>query len=140
MPHENLLRKQDVSLSSNRTFGLVFTVVFILVGILPLLYGYPIQLWSLALSGLFLLLTLARPGFLGPLNHWWTHFGLLLHSIVSPITLGALFFGMVTPIGLVMRLIGHDPLRLKFDGNAQSYWIKRASTKESESSSMNNQF
>jgi len=140
MTHENLLRKQDVSTSSNRTFGLVFTVVFILVGILPLFFGYSIQLWSLVLSGLFLLLALARPGVLSPLNHWWTHFGLLLHSIVSPITLGVLFFGVVTPIGLVMRLIGHDPLRLKFDVNAQSYWIKRASTKESKSSSMINQF
>ena len=140
MPHEKLLRNEDISTSSNRTFGLVFTVVFILVGILPFLFGYPIQLWSLVISGLFLLLALARPKMLGPLNHWWTRFGLLLHSIVSPIILGVLFFGVVMPIGLFMRLIGHDPLRLKFDDNTKSYWIKRESITESQSSSMINQF
>jgi len=137
---KNLPGKEDLSLSSNRIFGLVFSVVFILIGTLPLIFGYPAQLWSLALSGLFLILAMVKPRVLGPFNYLWTRFGFLLHSIVSPITLAVLFFGVVMPIGLFMRLIGHDPMRLKFDGNLESYWIKRVSTKESESSSMINQF
>jgi len=140
MPHENLERQQDVASSSDRIFGLVFSALFFLVGFLPMLYGYSIQIWSLVLSGLFLVVSVVRPKTLSFLNHWWTRFGLLLHTIVSPITLATLFFGVIMPIGIIMRLFGHDPLRLQFDNDAKSYWIDRKTTKESESSSMINQF
>lgn len=111
--------------SSNRSFGLVFASFFLIVGILPLLHEDPFREWSLALALIFLLLALFAPRLLGPLNQLWTKFGILLHSIISPIALGLLFFGVIMPIGLLMRLLAKDPLRLRFDKSATTYWVIR---------------
>lgn len=111
--------------SSNRTFGLVFAVFFSLVGLWPMLWGQPLRIWALGLAGGFLIAALAWPAALGLLNRGWTRFGLLLHAIVSPIALGILFYGVFTPMGVFMRLAGKDSIRLKFDRNAESYWIRR---------------
>lgn len=124
--HEHHAHHQSkIEGSSNRSFGFVFTVFFLIVGLLPLLHGEAYRLWALVLSGLFLLLALAVPAVLSPLNRIWMKFGLVLHSIVSPLALGILFFLVVTPTGLLMRLFRKDPLRLNLDKSATSYWIDR---------------
>lgn len=125
--------------SSDRSFGLVFTFFFLIVGLLPTLHGHGIRLWALELSGGFLLLALVIPRVLAPANRAWTKFGLLLHDIVSPIALGILFFVVVTPTGLLMRLLGKDPLRLRFERSAKSYWIVRTPPGP-DAESLKNQF
>jgi len=125
MGHESYERKEDVQGSSNRSFGLVFAVVFAIVGIFPFAFGGVIRLWSLAVAAVFLVLALAAPAILAPLNRLWLKFGLLLHRVVNPVVLGIMFFAVITPTGLLMRLCGKDPLRLKFDKSVKSYWITR---------------
>jgi hypothetical protein len=122
---ESFERDEPVHGSSDRSFGLVFTVVFLLIGFAPLLHGRPLRPWSVAIAVAFLAVSLVRPALLKPLNKLWTKFGLLLHRIVNPIVMGAIFFLAITPFGVVMRLVGKDPLRRSFDPGAASYWIVR---------------
>lgn len=125
MGHESYERNEDVRGSSDRSFGMVFAAVFAVIGVLPLAFGGGVRLWSLAVGAVFLLVALAVPSILAPLNRLWLRFGLLLHRIVSPLILGVMFFLVITPMGLVMRAFGKDLLRLKFDKAARSYWIDR---------------
>jgi hypothetical protein len=125
MPHESLTRRQEVPGSSNRSFGLVFAAVFALVALVPWLAGGALRWWALALGAVFLLVALAFPAKLAKLNRAWYKLGLLLHRIVSPLVLGLMFFVAITPIGLLMRALGKDPLRLKRDPQATTYWIER---------------
>lgn len=123
--HEDLGRIGKVEGSSDRVFGFVFAVVFLVIGLWPLLGGSGPRFWSLFLAGGFALLALAFPRVLSPLNRLWTRFGLLLHRIVSPLVLGLIFTVAVTPVALMMRLFGKDPLRRRYDSGAESYWIER---------------
>jgi hypothetical protein len=123
--HERLTRDEQVRGSSNRAFGLVFAGVFSLIGLWPLVRGGEFRLWSLAIAVFFLLITLTRPRLLAPLNRVWTKLGLVLHRIVNPVVMGILFYLVVTPTGLMMRLLGKDLLRLRFEPNEKSYWIER---------------
>ena len=123
--HEDYGRASEVKSGSELAFGMVFFVVLSLIGLWPLLDGEMPRWWLLAIAVVILVLALVRPAVLRPLNQLWHRFGLLLHRIVSPLVLGLLFFLTVTPTGLLMRLMGKDPLRLKFDPEAESYWIKR---------------
>lgn len=123
--HEDLTRKTEPPMGSDRSFGLVFAVVFALVGLAPLRHGAEPRLWALALAVTFLVAALAAPGMLRPLNRLWFRFGLLLHHVVTPVVMGLLFFVVVTPVGLLMRATGKDPLRLRRDSAAASYWIER---------------
>ena len=123
--HEDLNRDEKIKGSSNRSFGLVFTVVFVLIGLFPLINSGSIRVWSLGLSGVFLLASFLKPEVLQPLNNLWTKFGLLLNKIISPIMLAALFFLVVTPTGIMMRIFSGNPMKPKFDPSAESYWIKR---------------
>jgi predicted membrane metal-binding protein len=123
--HENFERTDEVASSSDRTFGLVFVAVFLLIALWPLLDGGSPRIWSLVVAGAFLLLALAAPAFLGPLNRLWTKFGLLLHRVVNPVVLGLMFYIAVVPVALVMRLVGKDPLQRRFDPQADSYWEPR---------------
>jgi saxitoxin biosynthesis operon SxtJ-like protein len=123
--HELTRRDAETETSSDRSFGLVFA------GFFALLAGYngwhhrgSWPLW-LAIAAVFLVLALARPQVLAPLNRIWTRLGLLLGRIVSPIVLALMYFLVVTPIGMLMRWLGKDPLRLRGDPAAQSYWIVR---------------
>lgn len=125
MAHESFQRAEQIKGSSNRSFGIVFATVFAIVGLLPLIFGSAPRAWALALAGGFALAALAVPGILAPLNRLWLKFGLLLHRVVSPLVLGIMFFLVLTPTGLLMRLLGKDPLRLRFDKDAASYWIDR---------------
>lgn len=123
--HERMVREETVQGSSDRSFGLVFAAVFAIIGLWPLIGDGAVRIWSLAVSLVFLALALLRPMVLAPLNRLWTRFGLLLHHIVNPIIMGLLFYLVVTPTGLVMRMLGKDLLRLRFDPQAKSYWIER---------------
>lgn len=128
-----------VHTSSDRSFGFVFTVFFAIVALLPLLHGASARLWSLALAALFFILAIFIPASLAPLNRQWAKLGALLHRVVSPIALGILFFLVVTPIALIMRLMGKDPLRTRLDQSAKSYWIDRTPPGP-DPESMKNQF
>jgi hypothetical protein len=125
MPHESLRREESIAGSSDRSFGIVFAAVFLIVAVVPWFFGGIFRAWALVVAAGFLVAALAFPSTLAPLNRLWTRFGLLLHRIVSPIVLGIMFFLVVTPIGLLMRLFGKDPLRLERDASAGSYWIPR---------------
>ncbi len=123
--HENLSNRGEARSSSNRSFGFVFTVAFAVIGLWPAMSGTAIRWWAIAIAASFLIAGLAKPSLLSPLNRLWTQFGLLLNRITSPLLMALIFFLVVTPIGLTMRLLGKRPLDLKFDPNARSYWIKR---------------
>jgi hypothetical protein len=123
--HEDLGRKQEGHGSSDRSFGVVFSIFFVLVGLLPLRAHHPLRWWALALAGLFLVVAFLQPVWLRPLNRLWTKLGLLMGRVVSPVVAGLLFYLVVTPTGLVFRLLGKDPLHLAWDSSARSYWIER---------------
>jgi predicted membrane metal-binding protein len=125
MQHENLNRESEVKSSSNRVFGFVFGIFFLLIGLLPLLARHPPRIWSLAVAALFGLIAAVIPALLAPLNRLWTRLGLLLNKIVSPIVLGLAFYLMIAPLGMIMRLFGKDLLRLRFDRTQATYWIPR---------------
>ena len=125
----------DVKISSNRSFGIVFFIVFLLITLYPLTYGGEIRIWSLIISLIFLILGLLNSKILAPLNKIWFRFGILLGKIVSPLIMGIIFFLVVTPIGFIMRLLGKDVLNLKYNKN-KSYWIEKNGPK----SKMKNQF
>lgn len=110
---------------SDKAFGIVFCVVFLLVALYPLVGGSPIRLWSLGVAALFLAAAFLAPRLLAPLNLIWTKFGLLLHRIVSPIALLIVFCLAVIPTGLLVRLRGKDLLRLRLEPDAKTYWIER---------------
>ena len=121
--------------SSNRSFGILFFVVFLIIAIYPLTNGNELRLWSLIISIVFLFLGLINSNILNPLNKLWFKFGIFLGKIISPLVMGIVFFLVVTPIGLLMRLLNKDLLNLKFN-NDSSYWIEKNEPK----SKMKNQF
>jgi hypothetical protein len=126
----------EIKISSNRSFGLVFFVVFLLIAIYPLTNNEEIRIWSIILSLIFLILGLLKSKFLYPLNILWFKFGVFLGKIVSPIIMSIIFFLVVTPIGLLMRLFGKDILHLKLNKKKRTYWIEKSVIK----STMKNQF
>lgn len=128
-----------VQMGSERSFGIVFAVVFAIIGLWPLKAGADMRLWALGLAALFLIVALAAPKLLKPLNLLWFKFGLLLHKIMTPLIMGLLFFLTVTPVGMLMRATGKDPMRLKRDPAATSYWITR-DPPGPQPDSMKNQF
>ena len=124
-----------IKVGSNKSFGIVFCVFFLIVSLYPLINGEIIRLWSLFLSVIFLLLGLLNSRILTPLNILWFKFGIFLGRFVSPIVMGLVFFLVVTPIGIIMKFLKKDLLNLKFNSD-KSYWIK----KEGPKSKMKNQF
>jgi len=125
----------DIKISSNRSFGIVFFVVFLLIAIFPLTNGDEIRIWSLIISSIFLILGVLNSKILTPLNKLWFKLGIFLGKTVSPLVMGAIFFFVVTPIGLIMKILGKDLLNLKYNLN-KSYWIEKKGPK----SKMKNQF
>ncbi len=122
--------------STNRSFGIVFSIVFLTVSLYPLMDSKGLHLWALIVSVIFILLAFVAPKTLAMPNKLWFRFGILLESIVAPIVMALVYFATVLPTGIVMRLLGKDLLKQKLDKNAKSYWIER---KESIGS-MKNQF
>ncbi|MBL6945528.1 MAG: hypothetical protein ISR47_02700 [Rhodospirillales bacterium] len=137
--HENYKRPSEVTVGSDRSFGVVFAVVFALIGVFPLLSGGAFRLWALAVAGIILIVALTAPKVLHPANKLWMQFGQWLHRIVTPVILAFVFVSTVIPTALVMRLMGKDPMHRKFDTQAGSYWIKRPAA-EPARETMKNQF
>ena len=127
--------QQNIKLPSNRNFGIVFAIVFLIISLWPLLSQNEIRLWSLIVSIIFLTLGLTNSKLLSPLNKIWFKFGILLGNFIAPIVMGIVYFFVVTPTGLVMKVLGKDLLNLK-KSNKNSYWIK----KNNSNSSLKNQF
>ena len=124
-----------VKIGSNRSFGIVFFIFFMIIGTYPIFFQGELRIWPLIVSIIFLLLGIINSRFLTPLNLLWFKFGMLLGRIISPIVMGLVFFLVVTPTGLIMRILNKDLLRLK-KKNIKTYWIERSSIK----SDMKNQF
>ena len=139
MTHEDFSRKEEIKPSSDRSFGLVIATVFLLITFWPLIRAQPVRWWALAVAAVFAVLALLWPAALAPLNKCWTKLGVLLYRIVSPIVLGLLFYVIVTPVALLMRVLGKDPLRLRREPDAASYWIDRM-PRGPAPESMKNQF
>ena len=123
--HETITREEEVKGSSDRAFGVVFTVVFLIIGFWPLMGDGTPYVWALVVAGVFLAAALVYPSGLAPLNRLWMRFGLLLHKVTNPLIMGLVFFVTVTPTALIMRMMGKDPLNRKIDREAKSYWIDR---------------
>lgn len=126
----------NIKISSNRSFGIVFFVVFLFIALYPITYSEDIRIWSLIISFIFIILGLLNSKILTPLNKLWFKFGVILGKIISPIIMGIIFFLVVTPIGLTMKVLGKDLLRLKFNKKDNTYWIEKNGPK----SKMKNQF
>lgn len=125
MNHEKSSVEEDGKVSSDRAFGWVLAVVFLLIAAAPLLHGGPWRIWSLALAISLAIAAALAPALLAPFNRLWTGLGEVLRRFMTPLILAFIFFVVLTPLGLLMRLIGKDLLRLRLDRNAASYWIER---------------
>jgi len=130
------MKKNSVKISSNKSFGFLFFVVFVAISLWPLKSQEDLRLWALVLSLIFLVLGILNSRFLTPLNKLWYKFGIFLGSIVSPIVMGIIFFMIVTPTGLIMRFLGKDLLRVNKNKIASTYWINR----EKQKTTMKKQF
>ena len=126
---------KNIKTSSNKSFGIVFSVVFFIISLYPLVNQEDMRIWSLVIAVIFFILALLNSKILTPLNKIWTRFGIFLGNFISPIVMGIIFFFVVTPIGLLMRLFGKDVLNLK-KNKFSTYWIKKTNQK----SSMEKQF
>ena len=129
------MKNTEIKIGSNKSFGIVFFVVFLLIAIYPLINNGEVRIWSLVIAIIFFILGLINSKVLTPLNKLWFKFGLLLGKIVSPLIMGIIFFFVVTPTAFIMRIIGKDLLNLKFN-NKKTYWIEKTGPK----SKMKNQF
>ena len=129
------MKNNEIKISSNKSFGVVFFIVFFLFGIWPALKGNDVRYWSIFLSLIFLILGLLNSKLLSPLNRLWFKFGIILGNFIAPIIMGLVFFLVVTPIGLIMKLLGKDLINLKKNKD-KTYWIEKKEIK----SSMKNQF
>ena len=125
-----------IKIPSNRNFGLVFFIVFLIVAFWPLKNAEDIRLWSLVLAIIFFILGILNSKLLTPLNKLWMSFGIFLGTIVSPIVMGLVYFLFVTPVGIFMRLLGNDLLKMSKEKNTSTYWIKR----DKQQSTMKKQF
>ena len=128
--------KSKINISSNRSFGLVFFVVFLAIALWPLKSGEEFRLWSLVLSIIFFILGVLNSKLLTPLNRLWIKLGFFLGTIVSPIIMGIIYFIVLTPTGVFMRLLGKDLLKTSKEKHTSTYWVKR----DKQQSSMKKQF
>ena len=129
------MKNSKIKIGSNKSFGIVFFTVFLIISIWPLLNSYEIRYWSLIISIVFLLLGILNSKILTPLNKIWFKIGILLGNVISPIVMSIIFFLVVTPTSLLMKLFGKDILGIK-KNRSKSYWIEKSGPK----SKMKNQF
>ena len=127
--------KKKIKLPSNRNFGIVFSMVFLLISVWPVLYGLEIRIWSLLISIVFLILGILNSNILKPLNIIWLKFGVFLGNFISPIVMMIIFFFVITPTSLILKLLRKDILNLKKNKD-ESYWIERSG----KLNNMKNQF
>jgi hypothetical protein len=136
--HETLWRPDEAPVSSNRSFGLTFAAAFAALGAISLWRGLERGAWELGLAVGFLTVTAFAPGMLAPLNLAWAWIGRRLNRVLSPLLITVLFYAVITPVGLAMRAVGKDPLRLRRDPQSSSHWID--CREESKTSDMRRQF
>ena len=117
--------KSKIKTSSNRNFGLVFFIVFLILGFWPIINGGEIRIWLVVISLIFLVLGMMKSKLLTPLNKLWFKFGMILGAIVAPVVMGAVFFLVVTPIAIVMKTMGKDLINKKYNKKKETYWITR---------------
>ena len=127
--------QEKIKLPSNRNFGIVFSIVFLIIAIWPILNQNEIRIWSMMISFIFLILGLINSKFLSPLNKAWFKFGLILGSVIAPVVMGVIYFLVVTPTGLIMKALGKDILGLKRNKNS-TYWLE----KDNSNNNLKNQF
>ena len=118
-----------IKISSNRSFGIVFFFVFLIISLWPLINENPLRVWSIFVAIIFLILGLINSKLLTPLNVLWFKFGKLLGSMIAPIVMGIIFFLVITPIGLIMKIFGKDLLNKRYNNKSKSYWINREKSK-----------
>jgi hypothetical protein len=124
--HESLRPDEQPGGPSDRSFGFTFAAVFAILAALSLWRGGSMSVWWLGIAAVFLIITLIMPALLSPLNRVWALVGKLLHAIVNPLVMAVMFYGVIVPTGLLMRMFGKDPLRRKIDPKLPSYWIVRS--------------
>ena len=124
-----------LKMPTNRNFGIVFFIVFLLIGLFPLIQNKEPRVWSLVISIIFLILGILNSKILTPLNKFWMKFGLFLGNLISPIVMGIIYFGVITPTGIIMRILKKDILSLK-KKNKKTYWLEKDNT----NNNMRNQF
>jgi hypothetical protein len=129
------LKKNKIKIGSNRSFGIIFSIAFLIIAIWPLLSANEIRYWSLVISVIFLILGLIKSKILTPLNKIWYKIGILLGNLISPVVMGIVFFLVVTPTSIIMKILKKDLLNLKKNNN-KSYWIE----KNKQNTSMKKQF
>jgi hypothetical protein len=139
MTHENFSKEAFVRIASDRVFGLVLCVAFAIPALLSRLHGKPVIAWPLAVSAAFLILALLVPSILHPLNLFWTRLGLLISKVTTPLVTGLIFVLVFVPTGLIARVFGKIPLRLKGDPGVETYWVSKQLS-EPPAKSMRNQF
>ena len=120
------MKNNDIKIGSNKSFGIVFFIVFLIIALYPMLKGQDLRLWSLIISFIFLILGMINSSILTPLNKIWFKFGILLGNIISPIVMAIVFFGVVLPTGIVMKILRKDLIGLK-KNNKNTYWIEKKS-------------
>jgi len=125
--HEDFTREHEVRIGSDRSFGLTVGVAFLALGLLPLVRHRSPRVLPLAVAAVLLLLAVVRPAVLKTFNRGWSKLGLLLNRVTSPVLMAGVFFFAVAPMGLIMRALGRDLLRLRRDPQRPSYWIHRTS-------------
>ena len=124
--HERISDGSAVAAGSDRAFGIAFTLVFSVIGLLPLAFGHNPRWWALGIAGALLVVAIVWPRALGPVNRVWFRVARLISRfIITPLLMAVLFYGVVTPTGLLLRLFGKDPLCRRYDGSVRSYWIRR---------------
>ena len=129
------MKNNKIKIGSNRSFGIIFSIVFLIIAIWPLLSTSEIRYWSLVISVIFLILGLIKSKILTPLNKIWFKIGITLGNLISPLVMGIVFFLVVTPTSIIMKILGKDLLNLKKNNN-KSYWIE----KKKQNTSMKKQF
>ncbi len=137
--HEDFSRTGHGRGATDRSFGIVFAIMFVVIALWPLARHGGVRIWAFCVAGAFLAAAFSRPSVLHPLNRVWTAFALLLNRIVAPVAMGAMFFLVITPVAVIRRLLGKDPLRLRADPDASTYWIPRP-PRGQEQGTMENQF
>ena len=123
--NEPIVSHRRTVMGSERGFGLVMAAFFLLVAVVPILHGGKVRLWALGFGAAFFFCAFAAPRLLSPLNRIWHRLGMALHAVINPIIMGLIFYGAIVPMGAVLRLLGKDLLRLKWESDAKSYWIPR---------------
>ena len=130
------MKIKESNMGSDRSFGIIFSIVFFIISFWPVMSGESIRLWAFLIAVIILIISLTKANLLHTPNKIWFRFGLMLGNIVAPIVMGIIFFAIITPVGLIMRMLGKDLLNKKFKKSLRSYWNKR----EQMIGTMKNQF